>query len=148
MCSQTDRYSKPAKVKGKSQNIDNWIAKQNPRCWFLAYWPIEWAQKEKQGGLFPITQPLFMTKLKQFYAARLLNRLSHDALSCCKVIVHAWRQHNRHSFSCLGVNQQHFRHQKHLKVQAHLIILLFLLHHIHMYCFIFFCKKILLLGSY
>lgn len=49
--------------------------------------PIESAQKERQRGLFPITQPLFMTKLKRCYAVRLLNRLSRDALSRCKFIV-------------------------------------------------------------
>lgn len=127
MCIQADRYSKTAKVKSKSPNTDNWRAKRSPRCWFLAHWPIEWAQKERRRGLLPITQPLFMTKLKQFYAALLLNRLSHDALSRCKVIVHAWRHHSRHSCSCLGVKQQHFRHLKHLKAPAHLIISLFLL---------------------
>lgn len=125
-----------------------WTAKWSPRCWFLAHWPIEWAQKERQRGLLPITQPLFTTKLKQFYAALLLNRVSHDALSRCKVIVHAWRQHSRHSCSCLGVNQQHFSHQKRPKAPAHWIISLFLLHHIHTYCFNHSWKKSPLLGSY
>lgn len=148
MRSQADRCSQTAKVKSKSPNTDNWTAKRSPRCWFLAHWPIEWAQKERQRGLLPITQPLFTTKLKQFYAALLLNRVSHDALSRCKVIVHAWRQHGRHSCSCLGVNQQHFSHQKRPKAPAHWIISPFLLHHIRTYCFNHSWKKIPLLGSY
>lgn len=51
--------------------------------------PIESAQKERQKGLLPITQPLFMTKLKRCCAVCLLNRLSRDALSRYKFIVRA-----------------------------------------------------------
>lgn len=132
-------------MKGKSPHTDKWTAKRSPRCWFLAHWPIEWAQKERQRGLPPITQPLFTTKLKQFYAALLLNRVSHDALSRSEVIVHAWRQHGRHSCSCLGVNQQHLSHQK----RQHIELFHFSCYTTSIqYCFNHSWEKIPLSGSY
>lgn len=126
--------------KEKSQSIDNWGAKRSAGCCFLAPNSIEWEQKERQGGLFPITQPLFTTKLKRCFAVLLLNRLSHDALSQCKVIVHSWRQHNHYSCWSLGVNHRHFRHQKHQSASI-----------FNHFAYILLCslfKEMLFLGSY
>lgn len=80
------------KVREGNSKILEWNSENLPRMLLPAphsfnttNLSIERAQKGGMG-LFPITQPLFTTKLNRCSAFLLLNRLSHDAL---KVIVYA-----------------------------------------------------------